>query len=331
MPRFFFHIRNGNGFTEDEEGQELQDERQAEKVAVRSARSLLSAEATEGEIDLRGAIEVADEGGGEVMTVAFRDVLGFKRGGLGDGEAQPDAGSAPIGEALVSHLSCIGELSDEDRRAVAALDGEIRDVPRYQDILRSGDHPTNAVVILSGFLHRYTVGPEGARQIHSFYIPTDAPCLETLHLDYMDNNLAACVDSRIGLIPHRELYRLMDERPDVLKVVWRETLIQGAVFREWLMRNSNMPAHAAMAHFFCEIFTRSRAAGLAEHDSCPLPITQELLSDALGLTPVHTNRTLMLLRDGGLLEWRSGRLKVKDWDRLCALAEFDPAYLHLRC
>jgi CRP-like cAMP-binding protein len=328
MPRFFFHIRNGNGFTEDEEGQELADERQAEQVAVHGARSLVAAEALEGEIDLRGGIEVRDGDGSEVLTIPFADAVGFKNGPT----TSPRSGAASlVGETLARHLECIGEVSEEDRRAIAGLDGEIRDVARYQDLLRAGDRPTHSVVILSGFLHRYTIGPNGTRQIHSFYIPTDAPCLETIHIDYMDNNLAASVDSRVGLIPKRDLYQLMDERPEVLKVVWRETLIQGAVFREWLMRNSAMPAHAAMAHFFCEMFTRARAAGLAEGDSCPLPITQELLADAIGLTPVHTNRTLMLLRDSGMVEWRGGRLTVKDWDRLSELADFDPAYLHLRC
>ena len=330
MPRFFFHIRNGNGFTEDEEGQELADRGDAEKVAVRSARFLLAEEAREGEIDLRGRLEVVDESGGDVVTVPFADVLGFKTGALPSADAAIGDAS-PVGETLARHLECIGEFSEEDRRAIAALDGEIRDVPRYQDLLRAGDRPSHSVVILSGFLHRYTIGPEGARQIHSFYIPNDSPCLETLHIDYMDNSLAASVDSRVGLIPKRDLYRLIDERPDVRKVVWRETLIQAAVFREWLMRNSNMPAHAAMAHFFCEMFTRARAHGLVEGDSCPLPITQELVADAIGLTPVHTNRTLMLLRDSGLVEWRGGRLTVKDWDRLSELGDFDPAYLHLRC
>ena len=330
MPRFFFHILNGNGLTEDEEGQELADQREAEKVAVHSARSLLAAEAAEGQIDLRGSIEVCD-GEGSVMSVRFADVLGFRTGRLPSGEDEAPGASTTVGEALARHLSCLGEMTPDDRAAVSALDGEIRDVARHQDLLRLGDRPTNSIVVLSGFLHRYTIGPEGARQIHSFYIPTDAPCLETLHIDFMDNNLAACVDSRVGLIAHRDLLRIMDERPDVQKLVWRETLVQAAVFREWLMRNSQMPAHAALAHFFCEMFTRARAAGQADGESCPLPITQELLADAVGLTPVHTNRSLMLLRDTGIVEWRSGRLTVRDWERLAELAQFDPAYLHLRC
>ena len=235
-----------------------------------------------------------------------------------------------VGETLAGHLALIGGLPDEDREALVALDSEVREVKRLEDIIRTGDHPTSVVVVLSGFLYRHTLGANGARQIHSFYMPTDAPCLETLYIDYMDNNLGAVVDSRIGLIPHDQLYRLIDERPEVRKLIFRETLVQGAIFREWLMRNSTMPAHASLAHLFCEMFTRATAAGLVENNGCDLPISQDMLGDAVGLAPVHTNRTLQLLRDTGALEWRDGRLRVLDWEKLSQTADFDPHYLHLR-
>ncbi len=236
-----------------------------------------------------------------------------------------------LGELLARHLSCLGDLPEPDRSAVCALGGEIVELGRLRDQLREGERPTDVVIVLSGLLYRYTIGPEGARQIHSFYLPNEAPCLETLYIDYMDNNLGAVVDSRIGLIPHDQLYDVIDRFPEARKLLWRQTLVQGAVFREWLVRNSSLPADAAMAHFFCEMFTRARAAGLVEDDSCELPLTQELVADALGLTAVHVNRTLQLMRAGGLLEWRGRRLTVPDFDRLAKVADFRPHYLHLRC
>ena len=235
-----------------------------------------------------------------------------------------------VGEMLAAHLALIGELPDEDREALMALDAEEREVERLDDIIRAGDHPTNVVIVLSGFLYRHTPGANGARQIHSFYLPSDSPCLETLYIDYMDNNLGAVVDSRVGLIPHGEIYRLIDERPEVRKLIFRETLVQGAIFREWLMRNSTMPAHASLAHLFCEMFTRAKAAGLAEEGAFDLPITPDMLGDAIGLAPVHTSRTLQLLRDTGAVDWRDGRLTVLDWEKLSQTADFDPHYLHLR-
>lgn len=235
-----------------------------------------------------------------------------------------------VGQALAFHLGLIGDLSAEDRQAVTALRGEVRDLRRNGDILKKGDVPDESVVVLKGLLLRYSVTPEGTKQIHSFYLQTDAPCLETLYMDYMDNSLAAAIDSTIGIIPHDQLYALIDERPGVRKLLWRQTLIQAAIFREWLMRNSKLPAHAAVAHLFCEMYMRATAARLVTDNSFDFPITQETLAEALGLSPVHTNRTVMLLRDAGTVDWRGGKLTVKDWEKLSSTAEFDPHYLHLR-
>jgi CRP-like cAMP-binding protein len=88
-------------------------------------------------------------------------------------------------------------------------------------------------------------------------------------------------------------------------------------------------AYARMAHLFCELITRLDAVGLAPDRTCLLPMTQPELADALGITPVHVNRTLGELRDKGLITLRSRRLTVNDWDGLVAAAEFDPTYLHL--
>ena len=234
-----------------------------------------------------------------------------------------------VGETLARHLSTFGEMPAADFDAVAALKAEVRDLPRQTDVLRNGDQPTHVVIVLSGLLHRYTIGPEGKRQIHSFYLPNEAPSLETLYIDYMDNNLATVVATRVGLISHDQIYRIIDERPEARKLLWRQTLVQAAIFRQWLVRNSNLPAHMALAHLFCEMFVRADAVGLVENDNCSLPLTQEYVADALGLTAVHTNRTLQALRETGAVEWRSGQLTVFDWPKLCDVARFDPAYLHL--
>lgn len=235
-----------------------------------------------------------------------------------------------FGDVLAHHLSLIGELSPSDRDALREIRGQVRDVRRGEDILRVGDRPTEAVMVLSGLLQRYGNTISGETQVFALYLPTEAPSLETLHIDYMDNSLCAVCDSRVAILPHPELFRVMEERPKVLALIWRQTLVQGAIFREWMKRNSQMVAPAAMAHLFCEMIFRARSAGLIEDYSIDLPITQQLLGAALGQSLVHVNRTLMVLRASGSVEFKAGRLTVRDWDRLVEIAEFDPSYLHLR-
>ena len=235
-----------------------------------------------------------------------------------------------VGEVLVQHLTTMGELPEPDRSALAALEGTIQRLPRLTDCLRDGDHPNNVVVVLKGMLFRYTIGHQGVRQIHSFYLPTEAPCLETLYIDYMDNNLGAVVDSTIGLIPHQQLYQVIQDYPEARKLLWRQTLVQGGIFREWLVRNSNQPAHASMAHLFCELFTRADAAGLVRDGAFDFPLTQEMLGEALGLTSVHVNRTLQLLRKTGSVELERKQLRILDFEGLADIARFSDRYLHLR-
>lgn len=235
-----------------------------------------------------------------------------------------------IGQALLGHLSRVGDLCPEDRAAVLDLQGDVRTFRRHEDISKTGAPPCFSVVVVTGFLQRYVSRRDGSRQIHSFYIPGDAPSLESMHLDYLDSSLSAAVASEIALIPHCELHALMRSRPKVQALIWRSSLIQSALYREWLMRNSRLAADRAMAHLFCEIYKRSSAAGLVDRNSCEMPITQEMLADALGLTGVHVNRTLQQLRDTGMVDHKSGRLFVHDFERLATFADFDPFYLHHR-
>ena len=194
---------------------------------------------------------------------------------------------------------------------------------------RTGCPPLHSVVVISGLLQRYTLSPEGKRQIHSFYLPTDTPCLEAVHIGVMDNNLGAVIPSRVGLVPLPELFRVMDTHRNLTALMWRETLIQASILRAWLMRNSQTLAHEQMAHLFCEIMTRAKAAGLAQEDTYALPIRQEDVGDALGMTPVHVNRTLMMLRATGSVEFKGGTLTIRDWEQLVQIAQFDGSYLHL--
>ena len=122
----------------------------------------------------------------------------------------------------------------------------------------------------------------------------------------------------------------MGERPRVAALIARAGVLQGSIYRQWLIRNSTQPAHASMANLFCEIYARADAAGLVDNGCCDLPVTQENLGEVLGLTGVHVNRTLQLLRHLGLVELKLGRLVIHDFDELAKLAEFDPHYLHLK-
>jgi CRP-like cAMP-binding protein len=161
----------------------------------------------------------------------------------------------------------------------------------------------------------------------AFHIPGDVCDLQGLFLG-MDHNVTSLSAGEIGLIPHAKLTEVMEVHPRSARAFWSTSLVEAAVFREWMVGMGRRSAYARIAHLFCEMVVRMRAAGLVHQNRCSFPITQQHLSDALGLSAVHTNRTLQALRGEGLLTFQGGELVIMDWPGLTAAGEFDAGYLH---
>ena len=132
------------------------------------------------------------------------------------------------------------------------------------------------------------------------------------------------------MVPHDIVRAFIRAHPRIGDVFWRDTLIDAAVFREWVTNVGRREAYGRIAHLLCELFVRLRAVGLTNGDSYPLPITQAELADATGLSTVHVNRTMQELRGDGLIKTNKASVVIKDWDGLRAAGEFDPTFLHLR-
>jgi CRP-like cAMP-binding protein len=238
--------------------------------------------------------------------------------------------SNPDLHPLICKLESIFDTTAEERHGIAKLPVTIRDLKADQDIVRDGDRPSQCCLILEGFAFRYKALEGGKRQIFSFHIPGDIPDLQSLHLTMMDHALATLTPSKVAFIQHETVRAFLHAHPRIADAFWRDTLIDAAVFREWMVGIGRRDAPTRIAHLFCEMFARMKAVGLCEGNACDLPITQSELADALGLSTVHVNRSIMALRATGTVEIRQGKLIVKNWAGLQQVGEFDPTYLHLR-
>jgi CRP-like cAMP-binding protein len=230
---------------------------------------------------------------------------------------------------LIRKLESIFTLTDDERQALETLPMQVVAIKDRQDIVREGDRPSRSCLILSGFACVYKMTAQGKRQIVSFSIAGDVPDLQSLHLKVLDNSISTLSPCRVGFITHDALRELCERYPRLAAAFWRETLIDAAIFREWVMNIGQREAYTRMAHVLCELVVRLKAVGLVEDHVCELPITQGEYADAIGVTPVHVNRVLQQLRADGLIETRGTQLRIPDWDRLKQVGEFDPTYLHL--
>lgn len=233
-------------------------------------------------------------------------------------------------EILTRKLSEHSKLTAEDTAELAKLSYFRRSLQANEDLLRQGDRPEVAALVLEGMVARYHLLRGGGRQYLSFHIKGDLPEAQSLFLDQMDHAVCAVGEAELALIPHKEITRLFARRPQVGFAIWRETLIDAAIFRETITRNSSRDTRTRLAHLFCELYYRARASGLADGNSCAAPLSQVQIGEALGMAIVTVSRMLQVLRRARLIEFRGGILTVKDWKKLAAAGDFSPEYLHLK-
>src|SRR5215208_2926793 len=234
----------------------------------------------------------------------------------------------PHFEAMIRKLRNNTNLDADDIEAIRALPVYIKQLPANTAIVREGDKPSQSCLMIDGYSVRAKTANEGRRQILSIHIAGDIPDLQSLHLHVMDHDVTTLCRCKVAFIPHDALRSLCRERPAVAEALWRETLVDAAVFREWIVNVGRRPAPQRLAHLISELRERLRLVGLSTDDEFQLPMTQLDLADALGLTPVHVNRVLQVLRKDGLLEFRRQVVSLSDADRLMRLGDFDSLYLH---
>ena len=230
---------------------------------------------------------------------------------------------------LITKLESIFTLTHEERQVLADLPMQVQDLRADQDIVREGDRPSRCCLLLEGFACRYSTTHNGTRQILSFHIPGEMPDLQSIHLKTMDHTLQTITRCEVGFITHETVRDLCDRYPRIGSALWRETLIDGAIFREWMINIGRREAYPRACHLLCELMTRMRAVGLAQDHTCELPVSQGELADAMGITVVHANRVLQEIRKDKLISLAKKTLKVLDWEGLTRAGEFDPTYLHL--
>jgi CRP-like cAMP-binding protein len=233
-------------------------------------------------------------------------------------------------DLFVRKLDSIHALDEDDRAAVNNLPLQITDLKADQDIVREGDRPSRSCFLISGIAHWYKMTGAGKRQILSFQIPGDLPDMQSIHLSTLDSSLATISPCRVAFIQHEPLRNVCERRPNVASAFWRMTLIDAAIFREWVANVGSRQAYGRVSHLLCEMVVRFNAVGLADGMVCELPITQTELADATGLSTVHVNRTLQTLRQQKLIRWKEAEFEVLDWQGLKEAGDFDASYLHLR-
>lgn len=229
---------------------------------------------------------------------------------------------------LIEKLDRLATLSATDRELLRALPYTVETIGGSRTLVREGSAITRCCLLIDGFACRYKTTVDGRRQIVSFHIPGDILDIQHLLLDHADHSVETITPAKIAWVAVEELQALVLDRRDVGQALWRDVLIDASTFREWVLNVGQRDAKTRIAHMLCEFAARLIRSGGASEADCRLPLTQQQIADATGLTAVHVNRMLRTLREDGALVIGSREVRIASFDRLRQIAHFDPAYLH---
>lgn len=232
-------------------------------------------------------------------------------------------------EKLLMKLSLRDVISAEEQERLKALPTDRQIIERHRTIAFAGCEVNQSIIVVDGLLCRYKDLRNGGRQISGVDIAGDFADLHGFTLKRLDDSILAMTRCEIALVPHERLRKLTEECPHLTRLLWFTTNLEAAIHRERLLSLGRRTALQRMAHFFCELWVRHEIVGLAQPDGFPLGMTQNELAECMGLTPVHVNRTLKLLREMDLARFRNGYVEIPGLGELKSVAEFDETYLSL--
>ena len=232
--------------------------------------------------------------------------------------------------AFVRKLSGLADLTEGDVGTLIASTSQVRQFAARRDLIREGDRPGPVFVVLSGWACRYKILPSGSRQVTSFMLPGDSCDLHIGILDEMDHSIQTITKASIATIPRAVMEDMLDRSPAIGRALYAAQLIDEATLRAWIVSMGRRSSLERVAHLMCELYLRLQGLTGMVSTSVELPVSQLLLADALGMTPVHINRVLRGLREAGVMEISRRSLRITDPAGLVQVAGFDENYLHRR-
>lgn len=241
--------------------------------------------------------------------------------------------SSSTQRALQSFLDMLllhSRLSPVEQDVIRELPGRPARIRNRSDIVSPGQTVDNACLVASGLVARFDQMRSGHRQTTALHIAGEMCDLHSVVQPKASWSITALTDAQIVFVPHKNLWDATCRHPNLAIAFWRDGMAQSAILAKWVGNLGRKNATARVAHLICEMGLRAEAANLGTRSNFELPMTQEQLADAVGITSVHVNRTLQLLRRDAGLTVKRPRVGVEDWNHLAQLAEFDPDFLQLR-
>jgi CRP-like cAMP-binding protein len=232
-----------------------------------------------------------------------------------------------VASPLTTRLARLVSLSPEEEAALAELQTPVRAVARNREIISAGRRYDGIFVLIDGAAIRYRVLHDGRRQILNIVLPGDFIGFPACFFEAALYTITALGDTLVASVAFSSLFGMLHRHPRLAATLFCAFSCETAMYAEHLIDVGRRSAIERVAHFLLELLVRLQAIGLADERSYRMPLTQELIGDALGLSVPHVNRTLRQLRELSLVSLDGQNLVIRDIEALAALCDFEKGYL----
>ncbi|WP_188576826.1 Crp/Fnr family transcriptional regulator (plasmid) [Tistrella bauzanensis] len=230
---------------------------------------------------------------------------------------------------LIEKMGYYLDLSDPDIAHLASLQKHEQNW-RQRDIVRESGAPADLLyVVKSGWCYSYTIMVDGRRQVLQIHHPGDVIGIPDVAYERAVTGLQAATDICLCPFPKNRLDEIFRDSPRLTALLMTLGMMDHVVLLDRIRTIGRMNADERVAHFLLEIVSRLRITSPDITDTFDLPLSQELIGDALGLTNVYVSRTMSLMERAGLIQRMDRAIRICDERALKDMADFQDRYYRI--
>ena len=239
------------------------------------------------------------------------------------GNGRTNGHFTPCEQCPLRALPCLRPFTAEELAFVKQFKIDELHVEAGASFLREGARADHLYTVLSGWAFRYKMLDDGRRQILNFALPADMVGLQGTLMHEMEHSVEALTPLTLCVFPRSKLYELYSQFPSLaFDITWlaarEEQLID-----EHLVSLGRRTALERTAFLLLHLFVRAQELGLVKDNVIQLPFTQQHLADSLGMSLVHTNKTLKRLLASKAISWKGRVFELLDRAGLARIAGDD--------
>jgi CRP/FNR family transcriptional regulator len=235
----------------------------------------------------------------------------------------PSGRKVPCEKCPLRQFECLREFNAKELEFVSSFKSGELNVQAGTSILLQSTNSAHLYTVLSGWAFRYKTLVDGRRQILNYAIPSDLIGLQGSVNDEMQHSVEALTDVMLCVFPREKLWDLYTNYPtlafDITWIAAREEQI----LDEGLTSVGRRTAMERLAYLLLTLFQRAEEVRLTKGNSIQFPFTQQHVADTLGLSLVHTNKTLQRLNATKAMCWKGRRFEILDRKALAKLASYE--------